>query len=505
MSTRWWSLMPNDRYVVCRNESVSPAHIGYLIHYYQPIIGSSALSLYLTLMQEIPLDQVGPGKPETHRWLLTATKLSMEDWLEARYALEAVGLVRVYRCEQPQIEETIYEYRVIPPLGPAEFFQSDIFSLMLLNRVGQYKFREIRGRYIAAATEEHNGKVRRQETTKRFDEVFTSLSPSEIQAHKGSEQEKVMLESEKLFGEHVGDERVDDSYRSPQVTLLDVALLRSLISPVFEPHREVSKEIMPHLAEIAFLFQLDEMQMAYFIEHPEVYDNEGRLDLDRLRRAVKDWYKKHHFDTPVVVKREISHRADESKKERGGSEDELLSAKSDFTQHILRLEKISPLRLLEVYHGEAKIASSDIELVESLLTEYQLTPPVVNVLLEYVLITQQRKLPRPLVEKIASHWKRLKLATADEACRMAVQMYKQWSSEGGKRMSQGSGASGTSAAKGRHVAKRDKLPQWVQAQLEAEQSISTAQRESASGNEGSVSADQEKRSIELLRALGELD
>ncbi|WP_405054344.1 DnaD domain protein [Tepidibacillus marianensis] len=69
------------------------------------------------------------------------------------------------------------------------------------------------------------------------------------------------------------------------------------------------------------------------------------------------------------------------------------------------------------------------------MQDYQLPYPVVNVLLEYILLSNNYKLPKNLTEKIAGHWKRLKIKTVDEALKIAKkehQLYKDWQ-EGNKK------------------------------------------------------------------------
>ena len=75
--------------------------------------------------------------------------------------------------------------------------------------------------------------------------------------------------------------------------------------------------------------------------------------------------------------------------------------------------------MLSFYQGGGKIPDSDLELVESLVHDYGLPSGVINVLLEYVLLKYNYKLPKALVEKIAGHWKRLRIQTVQEALAQA--------------------------------------------------------------------------------------
>jgi replication initiation and membrane attachment protein len=501
MSTSWTALLPSDRYVVHRAESISINHMGYLTHLYQPIIGSSALSLYLTLVQEIPSDQIGMSKAGTHRWLLSAARLPMDLWLEARQALEGVGLLRVFKYNDLSKDETIFEYHIIAPLNPVLFFQSDILSTLLLNRIGKFKYCELRDRYISPLNHEYEDVIRDHEVTKGFDEVYRLLSPSELTIKKGSEQEKVWLESERLTEKQQIGQQVSKLQLRNKI---DVSLVRSLISPVFKPYLTVTADKESDLSELAFLYHLTEKELAYFIENPNVYDEEGKLDWAELTSTIKEWYKKNHYGILPDATLSSNERKDElvqkpsPHKERPTEpvdESHGNAVLSTIEQHVRRLETMSPLDRLSDLHQGGKIPNADIHLVESLINEYKLPLPVVNVLLEYVLLTQQDQLPRPLVEKIAGHWKRLKLTNAQEALEIAKKMHKQWS---GKEKGL------TTQTKGRATSNRkDKLPEAVQKQLESEKHKSVVQTPDGNRQDPEYS-EKERRALELLRALGEL-
>ena len=96
---------------------------------------------------------------------------------------------------------------------------------------------------------------------------------------------------------------------------------------------------------------------------------------------------------------------------------------SEEEKHIRQLAQISPMQLLAFYQKGGRIPASDVEIVESLIRHYGLPPGVVNVLLEYVLLKYDYKLPRNLVEKIAGHWKRLGISTVEEAVEQAAWVY----------------------------------------------------------------------------------
>src|SRR5699024_79876 len=93
--------------------------------------------------------------------------------------------------------------------------------------------------------------------------------------------------------------------------------------------------------------------------------------------------------------------------------------------HKRALETVSPVTLIEQYQDGSKVSSADLKIVEELTQSYRLSSGVTNVLLEYVMITNNKQLPRSLILKIASHWKRLKIENVEEASEQAKQLYKE--------------------------------------------------------------------------------
>ena len=52
--------------------------------------------------------------------------------------LEAVGLLQTSRLGFPDNADVIYEYELVQPLSPAEFFRNIHFTMLLRDKVGKY-------------------------------------------------------------------------------------------------------------------------------------------------------------------------------------------------------------------------------------------------------------------------------------------------------------------------------------------------------------------------------
>ena len=89
-------------------------------------------------------------------------------------------------------------------------------------------------------------------------------------------------------------------------------------------------------------------------------------------------------------------------------------------------ENTSPYNFLKNKNKGANPTLRELKLLESLLIDVGLKPAVVNVLIDYVLRTNNNKLSAPLIETIATHWKREGIETAVEAMNLAEKQNKKY-------------------------------------------------------------------------------
>ena len=85
------------------------------------------------------------------------------------------------------------------------------------------------------------------------------------------------------------------------------------------------------------------------------------------------------------------------------------------SKQIYTFETISPYDFLTGKNKGLKPSKSELNLIETLLIDYNLTPGVVNVLIDYVLRINDNKLTKNFVITIASQWKRSNIKTVEEA------------------------------------------------------------------------------------------
>lgn len=392
----------------CRSgRPVHSADLMSLIHLYQPMIGASAMSLYMTLAYQLSPIRAGVSEIHSHSYLLKLCSLNTEQLLKARYLLEGVGLLNTYEKKDTE-QGSYYEYELIAPLSPVKFFQSDILSMALYHFLGEDGYLAIRDLLIdkEAIKQPNEGQVK--DITKSFQEVFESLSPAELA--RTAEQNR-----DKIWSNIEDDESLVNG-KDPQLhDEIDFDMLKMRLSSIVDDDVWTS-ELMRELTQIRFLYQLDDWALLKALQNPYVTSH-GQIDVNRLRTYIKSEYRLRFGGAPVV-----SHRHEDKEAEpvpRPAADPRQSEQMSEEEKHFQQLAQISPLELLAFYQGGSRIPNSDVELVETLLRDYGLPPEVINVLLEYVLLKYDYRLPRNLVEKIAGHWSRRKIKTIQEALEQA--------------------------------------------------------------------------------------
>ncbi len=502
MNVVWKHLRPVDKFSVELTNALSMFQIKTVAQLYQPVIGSTASALYMTLVSEVEGDSHF-SRENNHQWLMNVMGLPLDQIYRARLRLEAIGLLKTYRLQhgrEGDEGDVCFKYQLLPPLSPNRFFADDVLSICLFNQVGTRRYRQLRARYIAyykdQDADEH---VEQEELTQPFHEVFQSIHTSELAAHSGSEIHQELETSKKMFAQQEQDaEGTTPNFSRYE---LDLDMLKSF----FMKGLNADGILLPHhvqeIKKLAFLYRLDEFEMSRLIQDSLTVDDQ--LDVSRLKANAKEWYRiQHGGKPPRVIDRLQPPQKRVMKEEALATEEE---------RHLYKLETLSPLQLLEAYQGGGKVAEADINLVEELLFDYQLEPAVVNLLVEYILLTNEFKLPRNLVTKVAAHWRRLNIKDVRQAQELAKKEHRQYKAWQKKKEEQGTAPRSrqTGPFKGSSSStefiRRDTLPKWI----EAEETASTVDDapDHAPKRQSSALSDSQKRKRmkALLKALGEAD
>lgn len=383
-------LLPADSYIVINKSIISEEDKKIINMLYLPIIGPLAVSLYNILIND--LDKLNlVSDISTHAKLLSNLHISSNELTEARNVLEAIGLLKTY-IKTDTINNYIYE--LYSPVSAHEFFSHPIFNIVLYNNIGKKEYDKL----IAYFKLPKINKEGYTEVTHSFSEVFESVpyTSSNVSSENIRKYNKLKLNINSSFDMNFLIESLD-SYIDKKV---------------------FTKELQELIISLSFLYDIEVIKMQNIIR--TCINERGTINRDELRKHCRNHYQ---FDHSGLLPTVIEQTQPQSFRKPLGDNSKLAKV-------IYAFERITPYELLKSKHNGAEPTKRDMKLVEDLMLDYKLNAGVINVLIDYVLKTNDNKLESKLVETIAGHWSRKKIETVEEAMEIAKKNHKSPSKKG---------------------------------------------------------------------------
>ncbi len=405
------SLLPADTYIVKNNTILNNETRIILTKLYQPIIGSMAISLYLTFWDNLDTSQIISGEI-THHNLMCLTRLKLEDILEAREKLEGIGLVKTY-LKKGDINNYIYE--LYSPLDPKEFLENPILSITLLSNIGENEFKKIINFFKTPKI-----------NLKDYEDVSCSFAKTfDVSGSLPIENTENLRKVRQL------DILVDDK--------IDLNNVLALIPNEILNKRSVTKDTKSLIYKLAFIYNLKENDLSELIRNS--INEKHIIDKILLRENCHSYYTfENKGETPTLV---YKNQPDYLRKR--------VSDTSKKSKIIHTFETMTPYDFLTGKNKGVRPSKKDLQVLETLLVDYDLTPGVVNVLIDYVLKINDNKLTKNFMLTIASQWKRANIKTVEDAMELCKKENK------------------TKTKISKRVVKKEEIPQWYGKNIEKEE------------------------------------
>jgi len=401
-----YNILPADTYIVINKSIINNEDRKILNMLYQPIIGPLPIMLYFSLWSD--LDKLELLSQEyTHHHLVTNMHLSLDEIVEARKKLEAVGLIKTY-YKEGTINNYVYE--LYSPMSVSEFLSHPILNIVLYNNTGKSEYENIINYFKIPKINLSSF----NDITVSFSDVFTS----------------VPLTSYEMINDNV---RKINKLKLDINTSFDFDFLASSFPKNIDSSKILTRDNRELILNLSFIYDIDAMKMQNIIKG--CFNERGTINKDELRKACRNYYQ---FDHGGVLPSVVSNVQPEYLRKPIG--DNSKRAKMIYT-----FETITPYDLLCSKCNGAEPTKRDLKLVEDLIIDYSLKVGVVNVLIDYVLKTNDNKLTRTLVETIAGQWQRLKIETVEDAMALAEKEHKKYNK--------------TKVVKKEFV-KEEKIPEW---------------------------------------------
>ncbi len=383
-----------DSYQVKASGILTGADRKIITMLYQPLMGAECLALYQTLFTEVEENRLW-SEAHSHVQLLNMLDISLKALFEARLKLEGLGLLKSY--VKTENDQRFYVYEILPPLSPEKFFSDGLLNIYLYSKIGNAQFQRLRRFFADEAFETDTY----SEITRSFQDVFEPFKGGASAAEPVSNQVLV----DKVAAKEI---EFDDAS-------FDFHLFLSLLSPGMITREKITKEVRQTILKLHGIYQVSEKDMPSYLYR--ALDSNGEIDIVYLRKIVREGYTIENGAPPKLqMKHETSIKEEPEVKETLNDEEALQ----------VYLESITPFQLLVDISDGAIPAETDLRVVEEVMNQQNLPVPVMNVLIEYVLLRLDRKLSKNYMMTIAAHWKRKNVKTAKEAMDLAWQEHEKY-------------------------------------------------------------------------------
>lgn len=442
MAQHWQEMLPIDRYIVASNGLLYEYDRKILTFLYQPLIGPTALSLYMTFWAQVEENRLWSDS-NSHHGLMSMMGLSLKDIYHARLKLEGMGLIKTLVRTEDETRSFIYEIQA--PLSPEQFFLDGMLNVYLYRKVGKNQFLKLKRFFSDKLFPKEGNYV---DVTKAFQDIYDSAIPTTFNYSIDQAEDLAQGDGEAFVG-RVVQQGIQIDERAFDFELFLAGLTESLV-----PRKAINKRVRAAISNLSFLYGIDPIQMKNIVI--SAIDVDEEVNIEELRKAARDWYQLENQDQlPLLI----------DKIQPLPKQTQILEPKTQEEKLIHYLDTTSPRQLLSDISGGGEASKSDLQIIEDVMFQQKLLPGVVNVLIQYVLLKTDMKLTKGYVDKIASHWARKQVKTVKEAMELAKKEHRQYLD-----WAEGKNAPAKTQNKKKPI-RTEALPEWFDKDKNDEQNV----------------------------------
>jgi replication initiation and membrane attachment protein len=382
------NLTPLTGYWCLPNGQISDVDRQVLTDLYLPLLGTRAFGIYQLLWQQIPNKQLVTDR-QSHSILLSLLDMDINTFYQERLKLEALSLVSTY-SKTDEIG-TFNIYQLFPPYSPKVFFEDDLMSIFLLEKIGEDQYSKLVDKYHQSESVLDGSK----NVSKTFMQVF-QLSDSDI-VDKPNAVQKAQTDFNNVSkqGRPQLDATQDDSF--------DFELICERVEQVYQVSHENLLENQQLLLSLHEFYGVPDVSMIEMIgKTVDITTNE--IDPDALKRLVQNRFER---------KANLSARVEQAPVEQSA-----VTTNSNDPERLLlqRAKTMPPADFLadEKNRLGGFTGNSEARALRTLSSRSLLPIPVLNILVHYIL-QNSPTLTLAFMETVANDWKQNNVTTPEAA------------------------------------------------------------------------------------------
>jgi len=389
-------LLPADTFLVSNKTILSDKDRKILNMLYQPLVGCEAISLYYSLWSYLDKSELLSSE-WTHHHLLTNMMISINELIEARTKLEAIGLIKTY-LKKGDLNSYVYE--LYSPISPSEFINNPVLSVSLFNAIGKLEYEKVVN-YFKIPKLNLNGY---EDISSKFSDVFAFSNISM--------NESIIYDLKKA------------NYRSLEIlSKIDINTIFSLIPDDLLNKKSITKDTKDLIHKISYIYNYDNDSMIELIRNS--ISDKHTIDKKLLKENANKYYSFENMGRlPSLI---YKNQPEYLRKENMDN--------SNRSRMIYMFETTSPYDFISSKYKTGVPTQSDLNIISNLLIDRDLKPGVVNVLVDYVLKINNNKLIKSFVDVIASQWSKSGIETVEDAMMLAEKEHKNRKKVNGKTSS----------------------------------------------------------------------
>ncbi|SEO18888.1 helicase DnaB [Paenibacillus sp. OV219] len=410
----------HHRYYTFRDFSLSAVDRKMIALIYQSMIGAFAAGLYQLLYQQAADDKVGYSPLAPQRKLLLGLGLEMSERSRQELVLhasrlEAVGLLQVSKLGVLDNDDVVYEYELMKPLSPDEFFGSPHLTMLLRDKVGKHSVIALRECFYAKEDDElASAELQRENITVPFYELFrlntqgidleleqalTEVAPARQPAPKPQTLETAGIQ----YGDII--------MRFP----------RNSANRQYVERLRGDQEAIAQLNYIAYKYNLDAADLSRLLDEDNIFTSKGELLIDELQLRANQMYRQDRKRTDErqrMYGRMSAAKAENEQTDDGSDDmpDEVavqaeyymdvpaqLAGRCDIHQYNMLMRNEPHTRFIARFFPGA-VPEWLIRVFEVIDHNYRLQGAVINVLIHYVLgFNDAQRVTKAFIDTVASN------------------------------------------------------------------------------------------------------